>query len=89
MRYNGAFPFEFDKKSVETETTWLEFSSGGKAIVEQILAPEERHRSIRAWLWNSQSDIQVQKLIIWARWLEIEKLWKNSPGLTVQPGEVF
>ena len=82
-------PFRVWQKSVETETTWLEFSSGGKAIVEQILAPEERHRSRRAWLWNSQSDIQVQKIIIWVRWVEIEKLWKNSPGLTVQPEEVF
>ena len=35
---------EFDGKSMETETTtWSEFPNGGKAIVEQILASEERN----------------------------------------------
>ena len=30
---------EFDGKAMETETkTWSEFSNGGKAIVEEILA---------------------------------------------------
>ena len=36
---------EFDKKAMETETT--EFSNGGKAIVEQILASEEINKSKR------------------------------------------
>ena len=33
----------YDGKSMETETTtWSEFPNGGKAIVEQILASEEK-----------------------------------------------
>ena len=43
--------FEFIEKSMETETTtWSEFTNGGKAIVEQILASEERKKSKRAGL---------------------------------------
>ena len=60
---------------METETaTWSEFPNGGKAIVEQILASEERNKSKRAGLWESQSGIQVGKLMIWVRLFEIEKL---------------
>ena len=59
---------------METETTALsEFPSGGKAIVEQILAPEERKKSERVGLWDSQSGVQVGKLTIRLRSLEIEK----------------
>ena len=48
---------------METETTtWSEFPNGGKAIVEQILASEERKKSKRAGLWESQSGIRVGKL---------------------------
>ena len=37
----GASCFEFDRKSIESETaTWLEFLSEGKAFVEKILAEE-------------------------------------------------
>ena len=44
MLWNGASPFDFDGKSVETEaTTQLEFPIGGKSIVDQILASEERN----------------------------------------------
>ena len=44
----------FDGKSMETETTaWSELASGGKAIVEQILASEGRNKSKRAGLWES------------------------------------
>ena len=40
--WNGASRCEFDGKSMKMETTtWSEFPNGGKAIVEQILAPEE------------------------------------------------
>ena len=54
--------------SMETETTtWSEFPNGGKAIVEQILASEERSKSKRAELWEWQSEIQVAKLTIWVR----------------------
>ena len=38
MHWNGASHFEFDRKSMETETTtWSEFPNGAKAIVEQII----------------------------------------------------
>ena len=56
------------------DKTWSEFSNGGKAIVEQILASEERKKSKRAGLWESQSGIRVGKLTIWVRSFEIEKL---------------
>ena len=60
---------------METETTkCLEFSNGGKAIVEQILALEERNKSTRAGLWESQSGIWVGKLSIWVRPFEIKNL---------------
>ena len=36
-------------------TTWSELSDGGKAIVEQILVLEERKKSKKAGLWESQS----------------------------------
>ena len=46
--------FEFDKKSMEIETTtWWEFHNGGKTITEQILVLEERNKSKRAGLWES------------------------------------
>ena len=46
MRLNGASCCEFDRKSMETETTTSsEFPNGGKAIAEQILASEERNNS--------------------------------------------
>ena len=42
----GVSPFEFERKSRETETkTCLEFPNGGKATVEQILASEETNKS--------------------------------------------
>ena len=45
---------------METETTTKsEFPNGGKAIVEQILASEERKKSRRAGLYNSPTWIQV------------------------------
>ena len=58
----GAFPSEFDRKSMETKTlTWTKFPTGDKAIVLQILASEERNTSKRAGLWESQSGIWVGK----------------------------
>ena len=84
MWWNEAFRYEFDGKSMETETTtWSEFPNGGKAIVEQILASEEINKSKRAGLWESQSGIQVGKLTIWVRSFIIEKLWQCSPGQSV------
>ena len=55
-------------------TTWMEFPNGGKAIVKQILVPEERNKSQRAGLWESQPRIQVGKLTIWVKSFDIEKL---------------
>ena len=58
---------------METETTtWSEFSNGGKAIVEQILASEEINKSKIAGLWELKSGIRVGKLTIWVRSFEIE-----------------
>ena len=75
MQWNGASCCELVGKSMETETTtWSEFANGGKAIVEQILVSEERKKSKRAWLYESQSGIQIGKLTIWVRSSEIEKL---------------
>ena len=72
---SGASRCEFDGKSMETETTtWSEFPNGGKAIQEQMLASEERNKSKRAGLWESQSGIHVGKLTTWVRSFEIEKL---------------
>ena len=54
MQWNGASRFEFDRKSMETETTsWSEFPNGEKAIVEQIQASEEKKKFKRAGLWDS------------------------------------
>ena len=53
MQWNIGHPFffEFDRKSMETETTTqLEFPNRGKAIVEQILAAKEINKSKRAGL---------------------------------------
>ena len=65
MWWNGASRCEFDGKSMETEKTiWSKFCNGGKSIVEQILASEERNKSKRVGLWESQSGIRVGKLTI-------------------------
>ena len=73
MRWNGASHCELVGKSMESETTtWTEFPNGGKSIVEQILASEERNKSKGAGLWESQSGIQVRKLTIWVRSFEIK-----------------
>ena len=77
-----AIPFEFGEKSMEIEiTTWSKFTNGEKAIAEQILASEEwnksseeRNKSKRAGLSESQSRIRVGKLTTWVRSFEIEKL---------------
>ena len=50
--------FEFDGKSMKTETTpWWEFPNRGKAVVEQIIAPEERSKSKRAGQINHLSTV--------------------------------
>ena len=57
---------------METETkTWSEFPNGGEATVEQILAWEERNKSKREGLSESQSGIRVAKLTTWVRLFEM------------------
>ena len=52
---------------METDTTtWSEVPNGGKDIVEQILASEDRNKSTRAGL--------PEQLTFWVRSFEIEKL---------------
>ena len=66
--------FEFNRKSMETETTtWSKFLNEEKPIVEQILASKERSKSKRAGLWESQAGIRVGKLTIWVRFLREKK----------------
>ena len=59
---------------VNGTTMWSEFPCGGKAILEQIPASEQRNKPKRIGLWESQSGIQAGKLTIWATSFEIEKL---------------
>ena len=67
MQWNGASHCEFDGKSIKAETTtWSEFPNGRKTIKEQMPASEERYKSKRVALWESQSGIE--------RSSEIEKL---------------
>ena len=59
---------------METETTsWSEFPNGGKAILEQILASEEINPKEQDYEGHSQGSEQ-EKLAIWVRSFEIEKL---------------
>ena len=83
MQWNGASHCEYDGKSMETETTaWLEFPNRGKANVEHILAPEEINKSKRAELWESQSGMQVGKLNIAVRLIEIITEFTKSVSST-------
>ena len=52
----------------------IRIPNGEKVIVEQILASEERYKSKRAGLWESQTEIRVWKLTIWVRSFEMQKL---------------
>ena len=72
MQWTGISRFGFDEKSMETEMiTWSELPNGVKAIAEQILVSEERNKSKRAGLWESQLRIWAGKLTIWVRSFEI------------------
>ena len=60
MQRNGTSCCEFDGKSMEIEiAAWSEFPNGGKANAEQILVSEERNKSKRARLWESQSGMKI------------------------------
>ena len=55
MQRNRASCFEFVGKSMETETTtWSEFPNKGRAIVEQIIASEERNQEEKDYESHSQ-----------------------------------
>ena len=72
MQWNGTSCFELDGKSMKTDTkTWSEFPDEGKAIIEQILASEERKKSKREGLQESQSAMREGKLTIRVRSFEI------------------
>ena len=60
------------KTQLKQTVTWSEFPNEGKAMIEQILASEERKKYKREGLWKSQSGIGVVKLTIWARPFEME-----------------
>ena len=73
--YHGTSHFEVVGKSVETETkTWSEFPNGGKAIVEPILASEEKNNSKEQGYEIHKSEIRVGKLTTSVRSFEIGKL---------------
>ena len=77
---NGTSRCKFDGKSMETMTIICsEFPSRGKAIVEQILASEEGKKSKRAGLWESYSEIRVEKLSIWVRRMKVHKDEEGDP----------
>ena len=67
MRWNGASRCELVGKSMETETTtWSEFPNGEKAIVEQIIASEERNKSKRRGCNPSRKVNHLSK-VVWDR----------------------
>ena len=74
MQRNGPSHCEFDGKAMETETTWSEIPNGGKAIVEQIIASEERNqrksKTVRIKVWDSSRKVNYQLF-------EIEKLYNK------------
>ena len=64
MRWNEVSRCKYHGKSIETETTtWSEFPNGGKAIVEKILASEERNTSKKAGLWESRIEINIFEIL--------------------------
>ena len=88
MQWNRAFRFQLDRKSVNIESHWKPLENHWKAIAEEILASQERKKSKRAGLWESQSGIQLGKLTIRVRSSEIQKLSQSLPGLPVPPERV-
>ena len=65
-----AIGFQFGRKSMKTEkTTWSEFPSGEKGILEQILS--QKKKSKRAGLWKSQPGTRIGKLTVWVKSFKI------------------
>ena len=70
-----ACPFGFEGKSTETEATiWSELSNEARSAFQQILGSEDRNRSKKKGLWESNSEIWVGELFILVRSIQIEKL---------------
>ena len=75
MWWNGASCFEFNGKSMETETTaWLEFLNGGKAIIEEIMGSKKKKKIQKSRTVRVTVGIQVGKVTLWVRLFEVEKL---------------
>ena len=62
--------FEFEEKSMETETTTWSISRRRETTVEQILGLEVGKKSKRVGQCLSQSEIRVGMLTIWVRLCE-------------------
>ena len=52
------------------DNNMIKISQWRENILEQILASEERNKSKRAGLWESQSGIRIRRLTIWVRLFE-------------------
>ena len=52
------------------DNNMIKISQWRENIIEQILASEERNKSKRAGLWESQSGIRIRRLTIWVRLFE-------------------
>ena len=65
MLWIGAFPFEFDQNSIETETTTELLNGWSEQKHCRTTISEERNKSKKRGLWESHPGIQVGKLTIW------------------------
>ena len=52
------------------DNNMIKISQWRENILEQILASEERNKSKRAGIWESQSGIRIRRLTIWVRLFE-------------------
>ena len=96
MWWNRASPFEFDGKSMETETpTWSEFPNGGKTTVEQILGshlhwvkkrPKSERYTVSSWDTNPWSNFcdPHWKLICCNKWYPRTSEISTQPEIAVR-----
>ena len=60
MQWKKPFIFKFERNSMKTEETISsKLCNGGKIIAEQILASNDRNKSEKSGLQESQSAIQL------------------------------
>ena len=72
-------------KSMENKTkTWSELTTGGKAIVKQIVVSEGINKSKTSGLWESLPGIWVGKLTKWVRSFEIAHQVSHSAHTLVE-----